>query len=132
MLLFIKEVFFINNLLIDFYLKNNDENITKENINAKSKNNQLTFEIENDKYVIERGKNVSLKKENSESLLEFIFINNKCVEGKYYIKELDFYMDAKVKTNELVNAKNIINIKYELQLQDEFIGNFELLIKVKE
>lgn len=132
MLLFIKEVFFINNLLIDFYLKNNDENITKENINAKLKNNQLTFEIENDKYVVERGKNILLKKENSESLLEFNFINNKFVECKYYIKELDFYMDAKVKTTEMVNTKNIINIKYELQLQDEFIGNFELLIKVKE
>ena len=132
MLLFIKEVFFINNLLIDFYLKNNEENISKKNINAKLKHNQLTFEIENDKYVVERGKNISLKKENSDSLLEFNFIDNKCVEGKYYIKELDFYMDAKVKTNKIINKDNKLEINYELYLQDEYIGKFELIITVKE
>ena len=62
----------------------------------------------------------------------FNFINNKFVECKYYIKELDFYMEAKIKTNKLIYKDNKLEIKYELYLQDEYIGKFELKITVKE
>jgi len=117
--------------IISFYLKNNDETIKKDNIDYKLKKNELTFNIDNDKYRLNLDK-YTLYKDNSESILNFIFNDKKERKGKYYIKELDFYMDAKIKTNKLIYKDNKLEINYELYLQDEYIGKFELKITVKE
>ena len=118
-------------IILDFYLKSSEGTI-KENCSYKNINNKLTFNINNDKYILEKGKDIRLKKENDESILDFIYINNKDTEGTYYIKELNLYIDAKIKTNMIKIIDNLIHIKYELYLQDNFIDNFELKIRIKE
>jgi len=118
-------------IILDFYLKSSEGTI-KENCSYKNINNKLTFNINNDKYILEKGKDIRLKKENDESILDFIYINNKDTEGTYYIKELNLYIDAKIKNNMIKIIDNLIHIKYELYIQDNFIDNFELKISIKE
>ena len=117
--------------ILDFYIKNNDEEYFYENINAKYKNNTYVFNIENDKYEIKVDNKIILKKENNESLLEFIFDENKETNATYYIKELDFYMDAKINTIYTKKEVDIV-VEYKLTLQDEEIGNFIFKLKDKE
>lgn len=117
--------------ILDFYIKNNDEEYFYENINAKYKNNTYIFNIENDKYEIKVDNKIILKKENNESLLEFIFDENKETNATYYIKELDFYMDAKINTIYTKKEVDIV-VEYKLTLQDEEIGNFIFKLKDKE
>ena len=38
-------------------------------------------------------------------------------------------MDARIKTNKLIYKDNKLEINYELYLQGEYIGIFELIIK---
>lgn len=117
--------------IINFYLKNNDE-IIKKNIPIYNKErNKLKFTVDNDKYKIDLDKFL-LEKDNSESRLCFMFDETKETNGTYYIKNLDFYMEARIKTNKLIYKDNKLDIKYELYLQDEYIGKFELKIEVKE
>ena len=71
-------------------------------------------------------------KKNDESEIDFIFDIEKETKGTYYIKELEFYMDAKVKTIMLIREDNYIEVEYKLWLQDEEIGNFIFKLKVKE
>ena len=118
-------------IILDFYLKSS-ETIINTSCSYKKHNNKLTFTIENDKYILEKGKDIKIKKENNESILDFIYINNKETEGTYLIKELNMYIDAKIKTNMIDIKDNLIHIKYELYLQDNFIDNFELKINIKE
>lgn len=117
--------------IISFYLKNNDEIIKKNVDNYKLKKNELTFNIDSDEYKINFEKYI-LEKNNNDSILKFIFNDKKETKGTYYIKELDFYMDAKIKTNKLIYKDNKLEINYELYLQEEYIGKFELKIAVKE
>lgn len=117
--------------MINFYLKNNDETIKRDNIESDIKKNRIKFNVDNDKYRIDLDQFV-LEKDNSESRLCFMFNDKKETKGTYYIKELDFYMDARIKTNKLIYKDNKLEIKYELYLQDEYIGKFELKITVKE
>ena len=117
--------------IISFYLKNNDEVIKRDNIDYKIKNNELIFTIDKDKYKINLDKYI-LNKDNSESTLNFIFDDKKEKKGTYYIKDMDFYMDARIKTNKLIYKDNKLEIDYELYLQDEYIGKFVLKITVKE
>jgi len=117
--------------IISFYLKNNDEVIKRDNIDSKIKKNELLFNIDNDKYKIDLDK-YTLYKDNSESSLNFIFNDKKETNGTYYIKEMKFYMDAKIKTNKLIYKDSKLEIDYELYLQDEYIGNFKIKIEVKE
>jgi hypothetical protein len=117
--------------IISFYLKNNDEIIRKDNIESKIKKDELLFEIDKDKYKINLSKFI-LNKDNNESTLNFIFDDKKETKGIYYIKDMNFYMDARIKTNKLIYKDNKLDIDYELYLQDEYIGKFRLKITVKE
>ena len=114
--------------IISFYLKNNDE-IIKKNISTFNKEkNILKFNIDNDSYNIDLDKFILIK-DNSESSLNFKFNDKKETNGTYYIKDINITMDAKIKTNKLIYKDNKLEINYELYLQDEYIGKFELIIK---
>ncbi|MBR3116588.1 MAG: hypothetical protein IKF36_01785 [Bacilli bacterium] len=116
---------------LDLYIKNNDEEFNYKDIDFKTKNNKYLFSIENDEYEIDLDKLVFHKK-NSESELDFIFdIKNKTT-GTYLIKELEFYMDAKVETTKVDRRDKDLDIEYKLWLQDEYVGEFIFRIKVKE
>lgn len=117
--------------IISFYLKNNDEIIRKDNIESKIKKDELLFEINKDKYKINLSKFI-LNKDNNESTINFIFDDKNETKGTYYIKDMNFYMDARIKTNKLIYKDNKLDIDYELYLQDEYIGKFRLKITVKE
>lgn len=114
--------------IISFYLKNNDE-IIKKNLSIYNKEkNILKFNIDNDSYIIDLDKFI-LTKDNNESTLNFKFNDKKETYGTYYIKDINITMDAKIKTNKLIYKDNKLEIDYELYLQDEYIGKFELIIK---
>ena len=114
--------------IISFYLKNNDE-IIKKNITTYNKEkNILKFNIDNDSYNIDLNKFILIK-DNKESTLNFKFNDKKETNGTYYIKDINITMDARIKTNKLLYKDNKLEINYELHLQDEYIGKFELIIK---
>ena len=114
--------------IISFYLKNNDETI-KKNISIYNKEkNILKFNIDNDSYNIDLDKFILIKDSN-ESTLNFKFNDKKETNGTYYIKDINITMDARIKTNKLIYKDNKLEINYELYLQDEYIGKFELIIK---
>ena len=123
-------MFFIKNYKLDIYIKNNEEEYNFKNINSKYKDDKYIFDIDNDKYEITIKDDIIFHKENDESVLDFNFKDNVITTGTYYIKELNFYMDAKVKTTKLDLDK--ILVEYKLWLQDEEIGNFIFKMKVKE
>ena len=125
-------MFFIKHILVDLYIKNNDEELSFTNIDCIYKNNKLIFSINEDNYDITKKENIIFHKENKESIIDFEFKDNALTKGTYFIKDLNFYMDANIKTIKYIVENNIIDIEYKLWLQDEEIGEFILKIKVKE
>ncbi len=125
-------MFFIKHILVDLYIKNNDEELSFTNIDCIYKNNKLIFSINEDNYDITKKENIIFHKENKESIIDFEFKDNVLTKGTYFIKDLNFYMDANIKTIKYIVENNIIDIEYKLWLQDEEIGEFILKIKVKE
>lgn len=125
-------MFPIKHFLLDLYIKNNDEEIDYKDIKCEYKNDKYIFNINEDEYEIEKTTKIVFHKKNKESVINFIFENNKQTTGTYYIKELDFYMDAKVKTVRYNINENSIEVEYKLWLQDEEIGNFIFKLRVKE
>ena len=123
-------MFFIKNINLDIYIKNNEEEYSYKKVPTKYKDNKYIFEINDDNYEITINNNILFHKENNESILDFNFKDNVITTGTYYIKDLKFYMDAKVKTTKL--DLDGISVEYKLWLQDEEIGNFIFKIKVKE
>ncbi len=118
---------------INLKLQNNDEIILKKNIEANKKNNILSFKYDNDSIEIKINKdNIVMKKENNESILSFNFIKNKKTESKYFIKELNFYIDTDILTKEISIKDNKIYIEYDLWLQDEYSGDFKYEIDIME
>ena len=110
---------------IDLKLKNNDETIIKENIDGDKKNNVLSFKYDNESIKIDINEdNIVMHKDNSESILSFNFVKNKKTDCEYFIKELNFYIDTKVLTNEILINDDQIYIEYELWLQDEYTGKY--------
>ena len=125
-------MFFIKHILVDLYIKNNDEELSFTNIDCIYKNNKLIFSINEDNYDITKKENIIFHKENKESIIDFEFKDNALTKGTYFIKNLNFYMDANIKTIKYIVENNNIDIEYKLWLQDEEIGKFVLKIKVKE
>ena len=125
-------MFFIKHILVDLYIKNNDEELSFTNIDCIYKNNKLIFSINEDNYDITKKENIIFHKENKESIIDFEFKDNALTKGTYFIKDLNFYMDANIKTIKYIVENNNIDIEYKLWLQDEEIGEFILKIKVKE
>ena len=123
---------FIKHLFINLYIKNNEEEYSYTKIPCKYKDNKYSFNIDSDQYEIDVNKSIVFHKKNNESNLDLIFENNKITTGTYYIKELNFYMDAKVKTIKFKNENYNLDVEYKLWLQDEEIGDFKFKLEVKE
>ena len=118
---------------IDLKLKNNDETIIKENIDGDKKNKVLSFKYDNESIKIDINEdNIVMHKDNSESILSFNFVKNKKTDCEYFIKELNFHIDTKVLTNEILIKDDQIYIEYELWLQDEYTGKFIYEISIRE
>ena len=112
---------------IDYKIKNNDEILKKENLEAVYKVNEY-LKIKD----IDENINISFNNGNNESNLLFNFVLDKETESKYFIKNLNFYIDTKVKTNHLQIDDDRIIIEYDLWLSDEYSGNFKYEIILKE
>lgn len=122
----------LKNYFVDFSLQNNEEKIEKKDIKIKKENNIMTFLSDNEKFKITLNDNIILEKDNDESLIVFDFKLNEETSSKYYIKDLDFYIDTKIKTKQLEIKDNYIFIEYDLWLSDEYTGNFKYELKFKE
>lgn len=121
-------------IYIDYKIKNNDEELKKENLEAVYKVNEY-LKIkdigENINISFDNG-NIIMERDNNESNLLFNFVLDKETESKYFIKNLNFYIDTKVKTNHLQIDSDRIIIEYDLWLSDEYSGNFKYEIILKE
>lgn len=122
----------LKNYFVDFSLQNNEEKIEKKDIKLKKENNIMTFLSDNEKFKITLNDNIILEKDNDESLIVFDFKLNEETSSKYYIKDLDFYIDTKIKTKQLEIKDNYIFIEYDLWLSDEYTGNFKYELNFKE
>lgn len=119
---------------IDYKIKNNDEIVKKENLEAVYKVNEylkIKGIDENINISFDNG-NIIMERDNNESNLLFNFVLDKETESKYFIKNLNFYIDTKVKTNHLQIDDDRIIIEYDLWLSDEYSGNFKYEIILKE
>ena len=118
--------------LIDYKIINNDENISKTNINSELKNNILIFDDDLDSIKIRINKdNIIMIKENIDSRFTFNFIKNKKTELEYFIKMFNSFLDGKILTNELIIKDNYINIEYELWIQEEYMGKFKYEVNIR-
>ena len=122
----------LKNYFVDFSLQNNEEKIEKKDIKLKKENNTMTFLSDNEKLKMTLNDNIILEKDNDESLIVFDFKLNEETSSKYYIKDLDFYIDTKIKTKQLEIKDNYIFIEYDLWLSDEYTGHFKYELKFKE
>lgn len=119
--------------LIDFYLKNNDEESNKKNIEALSNENVLKFNLNDDIIEITKNENnIIMSKDNNESNIVFNFILGKKTSTSYYIKNMNFYIDTEVLTKSLMIEKNKIMVEYDLWLSNEKAGSFKYEINIKE
>ena len=119
---------------IDYKIKNNDEILKKENLEAVYKVTEylkIKDIDENINISFDNG-NIIMERDNNESNLLFNFVLDKETESKYFIKNLNFYIDTKVKTNHLQIDDDRIIIEYDLWLSDEYSGNFKYEIILKE
>ena len=126
--------FFLKKVYIDYKIKNNDEILKKENLEAVYKVNEylkIKDIDENINISFDNG-NIIMERDNNESNLLFNFVLDKETESKYFIKNLNFYIDTKVKTNHLQIDDDRIIIEYDLWLSDEYSGNFKYEIILKE
>lgn len=123
----------LKKILIDYIIKNNDEITKKENLKADYKINEY-LKIKDDYEVINisfNNGNIIMERDSSASNIIFNFINGKETETKYFIKELNFYIDTKIKTKNIQISDNKIFIEYELWLSSEYSGNFIYEINLK-
>jgi uncharacterized beta-barrel protein YwiB (DUF1934 family) len=124
----------LKKVYIDYKIKNNDEILKKENLEAVYKVDEylkIKDIDENINISFDNG-NIIMERDNNESNLLFNFVLDKETESKYFIKNLNFYIDTKVKTNHLQIDNDRIIIEYDLWLSDEYSGNFKYEIVLKE
>ncbi len=119
---------------IDYKIKNNDEIVKKENLEAVYKVNEYLKikDIDENINISFNNGNIIMERDNNESNLLFNFVLDKETESKYFIKNLNFYIDTKIKTNHLQIDDDRIIIEYDLWLSDEYSGNFKYEIILKE
>lgn len=119
---------------IDYKIKNNNEIVKKENLEAVYKVNEYLKikDIDGNINISFDNGNIIMERDNNESNLLFNFVLDKETESKYFIKNLNFYIDTKVKTNHLQIDDDRIIIEYDLWLSDEYSGNFKYEIILKE
>ena len=119
---------------IDYKIKNNDEILKKEILEAVYKVNEYLKikDIDENINISFNTGNIIMERDNNESNLLFNFVLDKETESKYFIKNLNFYIDTKVKTNHLQIDDDRIIIEYDLWLSDEYSGNFKYEIILKE
>jgi len=126
--------FFLKKVYIDYKIKNNNEIVKKENLEAVYKVNEYLKikDIDENINISFNNGNIIMERDNNESNLLFNFVLDKETESKYFIKNLNFYIDTKVKTNHLQIDDDRIIIEYDLWLSDEYSGNFKYEIILKE
>ena len=127
-------VIFLKKVYIYYKIKNNDEILKKENLEAVYKVNEYLKikDIDENINISFNNGNIIMERDNNESNLLFNFVLDKETESKYFIKNLNFYIDTKVKTNHLQIDDDRIIIEYDLWLSDEYSGNFKYEIILKE
>lgn len=125
---------FLKKVYIDYKIKNNDEILKKENLEAVYKVNEYLKikDIDENINISFNNGNIIMERDNNESNLLFNFVLDKETESKYFIKNLNFYIDTKIKTNHLQIDDDRIIIEYDLWLSDEYSGNFKYEIILKE
>lgn len=119
---------------IDFKIKNNEEEYSKNNVEAKydKQNLKFNYDDENIKINIKNKENIIMQKENKDSSIIFNFKLNKKTTTKYYLNDLNFYIDTEVLTNKLNIDDNLIYVEYDLWLSGENVGSFKYEINIKE
>ena len=131
---YIDDIVCVLALIFDINYKPSFEILKKENLEAVYKVNEYLKikDIDENKNISFNNGNIIMERDNNESNLLFNFVLDKETESKYFIKNLNFYIDTKVKTNHLQIDDDRIIIEYDLWLTDEYSGNFKYEIILKE
>ena len=122
----------IKTVFLDILIKNNDEEINYKKITALINKEIISFKIGDDSYNLIINDIIKFNKENNESILDLKFSMNMVTDGIYYIKELNYNMDVRIKTKEVIIEDNRIYIEYNMILQEEDLGNYLFRIDIKE
>ena len=117
---------------VDLYINNKEDKIYFKDIEAQINEDKLLFDVENEKYEIIKDDNLQLKKENKDSIINFIFKKKKKTNSIYFIKEYNTNINIYVKTNMLYIKDNNIEVNYTLWIEEELIGDFYFRINIKE
>ena len=117
---------------VDLYINNKEDKIYFKDIEAQINEDKLLFDVENEKHEIIKDDNLQLKKENKDSIINFIFKENKKTNSIYFIKEYNTNINIYVKTNMLYIKDNNIEVNYTLWIEEELIGDFYFRINIKE
>ena len=118
---------------VDLKVENNEEKILKKDIEATYQKNNLKFSYDEEVIKMTINDNdIIMEKENKDSSIIFDFKLGTKTSSKYYLKDLNFYIDTEVLTNKLEISNERIYVEYELWLSGENAGLFKYEIDIKE
>ena len=115
-------------MTLDLVIKNNDGETSFKNIDYTYKNKKLIFNTPENNYKFIIDKSIQMNKENNESKIEMLFINDKESNGIYTIKELNTIFNLNIETNNLEITDKSVIIDYELSIEEENAGVFRIEI----
>lgn len=115
-------------MTLDLIIKNNDGETSFQTIDYTYKNKKLVFNTKEDNYEFIIDKKVKMTKENSESKIEMLFINDKESNGLYTLKDLNTTLNLNIETNSLEITEKSVIMEYELSIEDEKAGLFRIEI----
>ena len=118
--------------MLDLFIKNNDGLTEFEGINYTKKGNKLIFNSDEDNYEFIIDKTIKMNKENKESKISILFDKDNKSNGLYEIKEMNATFNLNIITNSLEITEKSVIIDYELYIESEYTGNFEIKIIIKE
>ncbi len=106
-------------------IKNNEE-ICDYTTTAVINNEKIIYTEKDKTKVLYDFKNNELIRDNNKLRLKYKFDLNSKTEGSILIKDLDKVLNVYIKTNKLINKKNIIEINYTLD-KDQFEYKIEVI-----
>ena len=111
-------------ILINFSLKkNNNYIINKSDLKCVHKNNKTTFMIDKTKYIY--GNNLFIKETNEEEII-LDFDNKKCIIN---LKPDNQSLILNLNNVKIKNNKNLVNIEYNIETEDNTLNIISLEYK---
>lgn len=122
----------MSKILVNTNLKTDECNrpIVNSNIRGIYHDNQILYNDGNIKVTLLLNDNkIEMKRVTKEYKIKMFFDLNNETKGTYDILDLNLAMDLFITTKKLEIGKNNIALVYDLKINDEFIGNYDLKLE---